>query len=112
MEGDVPTNYRRTPRVRVAIPVQLDLSRNYAFRGTIISLSTRGCLIQTGVAEQLEGQRIFIRLRLPSEQLMSLQGQVLYQHDGKCGVEFTELGSKEQRLLVELVRSCRTQMKA
>ena len=107
----MPTNYRRTPRVRAAIPIQLDLSRSYAFRGTIISLSTRGCLIQTGVAEQLEGQLIFIRLQTPAQQSLSLQGKVLYQHGGKCGVEFTELGSKEQRMLVELVRSCRIQLK-
>ena len=54
--------YRRTRRVRASIPVQLDLTRRYAFSGTIVSLSTRGCLIETGVAEQLNGKAIFIRL--------------------------------------------------
>ena len=105
----VTKNYRRTPRVRTSIPVQLDISRSYAFHGTILSLSTRGCLIQTGVAEQLQGRTIFIRIPLPSRQVMSLQGKVIYLYEGRCGVEFTELASKEKGMLVELVRRYRTQ---
>jgi hypothetical protein len=104
----VTTNYRRTPRVRTSIPVQFDISRSYAFRGTILSLSTRGCLIQTGVAEQLQGRTIFIQMQLPSRQVVSLQGKVIYLHAGRCGVEFTELASKEKGMLVELVRHYRT----
>lgn len=107
MKHVVPTNYRRTPRVRASISVQLDISRSYAFRGTITSLSTRGCLIETGIAEQLEGKTIFIRLELPTRQWMALQGRVIYQKSGACGVEFTELGGKDKGLLVELVRHCR-----
>ena len=105
--------YRRTRRVRASIPVQLDLTRRYAFSGTIISLSTRGCLIETGVAEQLNGKAIFIRLNLPQQGLMALQGRVLYLiGNNKCGVEFTELTSKDKGLLVELVRHCRTKGEA
>jgi hypothetical protein len=104
----VTTNYRRTPRVRTSIPVQLDLTRNYAFRGTILSLATRGCLIETGVAEQLRGKAIFIQLQSASRQTVSLRGNVIYLHDGKCGVEFTGLTGKEKGMLVELVRHYRT----
>lgn len=100
----VTKNYRRTPRVSTSIPVQLDLTRYYAFRGTILSLSTRGCLIETEVAEQLEGKTIFVRLQLPPHWLMPLQGKVIYRQDKKCGVEFTELTSKDKGMLVELVR--------
>src|SRR5215207_10698820 len=102
----VAQNYRRTPRVRASIPVQLDLTTRYAFSGTIVSLTTRGCLIETGIAEQLEGKAIFIRLRLSEQGLMPLQGRVIYRIGNKCGVEFTELTSKEKGLLVELVRHC------
>jgi hypothetical protein len=98
------TNYRRTPRVRTSIPVQLDVTRHYAFRGTILSLSTRGCLIETGVAEQLQGRTVFLRLLALSQESLSLQGKAIYLYEGKCGVEFTDLTSKEKGLLVELVR--------
>jgi hypothetical protein len=100
--------YRRTRRVRTSIPVQLDLTRRYAFSGTIVSLSTRGCLIETGIAEQLNGKAIFIRLQLPQQGLIALQGRGIYLLGNKCGVEFTELASKEKGMLVELVRHCRT----
>ena len=103
----VAQNYRRTPRVLVSIPVHLDLTRRYAFAGTIVSLTTRGCLIETGVAEQLEGRAIFVRLQLPERRLMPLQGRVIYRIGNKCGVEFTELASTDKRLLMELVRDCR-----
>ena len=104
--------YRRTRRVRASIPVQLDLTRRYAFSGTIISLSTRGCLIESGVAEQLNGKSVFIRLNLPQQGLMALQGKVIYLIENKCGVEFTELTSTDKGLLVELVRHCRTKGEA
>jgi len=103
----VTTNYRRTPRVRTSIPVQLDVSRSYSFRGTILSLSTRGCLIETGLAEQLQGQTIFMRLQLPSQQYLSLQGTGIYLQGKKCGVEFTGLTSRDKGMLVELVRHYR-----
>jgi len=104
----VAQNYRRTPRVRASIPVQLDLTRRYAFSGTVVSLSTRGCLIETGIAEQLDKKDVFIRLQLPQHRLVPLQGRVIYWIGNKCGVEFTELTSKEKGMLVELVRHCRT----
>ena len=103
----VVQNYRRTPRVRASIPVQLDLTRRYSFSGTVVSLTTRGCLIETGVAEQLEGRDIFLRLQLPERQLMPLQGRVIYRIGSKCGVEFTELSSTDKRQLVDLVRDYR-----
>ena len=100
--------YRRTRRVRASIPVQLDLTRRYAFSGTIVSLSTRGCLIETGIAEQLDGKAIFIRLQQPRQGLMALQGKVIYRIGNKCGVEFTELTSNDKRMLMELAQHCRT----
>ena len=103
----VAQNYRRTPRVRASIPVQLDLTTRYAFSGKVVSLTTRGCLIETGVAEQIDGRDIFIRLQLPEQRLMPLRGRVIYRIGHKCGVEFTELTSTDKRLLVELVRDCR-----
>lgn len=103
----VVKEYRRTPRVRTSIPVRVDLTRYYAFSGTILSLSTRGCLIETGVAEQIEGKTVFIRLQLPTRSLLPLQGKVIYRQGDKCGVEFAELTSKDKGMLVELVRSCR-----
>jgi hypothetical protein len=39
---------------------------------------------------------------------VSLQGKVIYLHEGRCGVEFIELASKEKGVLVELVRHYRT----
>jgi hypothetical protein len=100
--------YRRTRRVRTSIPVQLDLTRRYAFAGIIVSLTTRGCLIETGVAEQLAGKDIFLRLQLPERQFMTLRGRVIYLLvNSKCGVEFTELTSTDKGLLVELVRHWR-----
>ena len=102
------TNYRRTPRVRTSIPVQLDVTKTYTVSGTIISLSTRGCLVETGVAEQLQGKTVGLRLQSLSQQSVSLQGKVIYLHEGRCGVEFIELASKEKGVLVELVRHYRT----
>ena len=43
---------------------------------------------------------------------MALQGKVIYLVGNKCGVEFTELTSKEKAMLVELVRHCRTKGEA
>lgn len=71
--------------------------------GKITSLSKKGCFIQTR-SEALSGQRIKIRIRLPTERWMMLEGEVRHvlRRVG-FGVQFTALAEDDACMLDLLV---------
>jgi hypothetical protein len=71
--------------------------------GKITSLSKKGCFIQTR-SEALSGQMIEIRIRLPTERWMMLEGEVKHvlRRVG-FGVQFTGLAEGDASMLDLLV---------
>lgn len=99
---------RKVPRVRTAIPVEWGVTNTYSRGGRVVSLSTRGCLIRTDHVEPLYGKTVFLRFPLPDDDVVALEGHVIYYlRDVGFAVEFAELPDREHYLLARLVQDYR-----
>src|ERR687889_106441 len=99
---------RKVPRVRTAIPVEWGVTNAYARGGRVVSLSTRGCLIRTEHDEPLYGKTVHLRFPLPDDDLIALEGHVIYYlRDVGFAVEFAGLADREHYLLSRLVQDHR-----
>jgi hypothetical protein len=95
---------REAERVEIDTAIYILWGVDESLRGgKITSLSTRGCFVQTK-SEATAGQRISIRIRLPTERWMLLEGEV--RHVLKrvgFGVRFAELSEGDAGMLGLLV---------
>ncbi|MBA3768163.1 MAG: PilZ domain-containing protein [Acidobacteria bacterium] len=95
---------REAERVAIDTAIYILWGTDESLRGgKITSLSIKGCFIQTR-SEAAEGQMIAIRIRLPTERWMLLEGEV--KHVLKrvgFGVQFTELAKGDASMLTLLV---------
>ena len=103
--SDLPEGQRRKlQRVAVAIPVNWGMTRACLNNGTLISLSSKGCLIQTDSPEALSVQIIYLRFQLPGGSQMMLQGHVLYYLKQVIfGIEFSALAEHDRSMLERFV---------
>jgi CheY-like chemotaxis protein len=91
---------RKLQRVAVTIPVNWGMTRACLNNGTLISLSSKGCLIKTDSPEALSIQIIYLRFQLPDGSQMMLQGRVLYYLKQVIfGVEFSALAEHDRSRL-------------
>ncbi|MBA3439447.1 MAG: response regulator [Pyrinomonadaceae bacterium] len=94
---------REVERLQVYIPAHWGVTWQCQHDGTITSLSTKGCLVQTNLVETLSGAPIFLRFLPSTERWMSLRGKVLYYlREVGFGVEFTELTGEDEATLKKL----------
>ncbi|HYE64099.1 MAG TPA: PilZ domain-containing protein [Pyrinomonadaceae bacterium] len=94
---------REVERVPTSIPVNWGVTRECLRRGTITSLSVKGCLIEAKI-EALYGKPIFINFRLPTERWLFLQGEVIYYlRNVGFGIQFTKLTEEDKGMLSLLV---------
>ena len=99
---------RRVLRVRTAIPAEWGVTDTYTRAGRVVSFSTRGCLIRTDHVEPLYGKTVFLRFPLPDDDVLALEGHVIYYlRDVGFAVEFTNLPDREHYLLARLVQDYR-----
>ncbi len=95
---------RKVERVRTSIPVEWGVTRDYQRHGKLVSLSTKGCLLQTEHVEPLYGKTLHLRFPLPDDEWMTLQGRVIYYlREVGFAVEFDEIPDAEHYLLARLV---------
>ncbi|HEV2912294.1 MAG TPA: PilZ domain-containing protein [Pyrinomonadaceae bacterium] len=95
---------RETERVEIDAAIYILWGTGESLRGgKITSLSTRGCFVQTR-SEAVAGQTISIRIRLPTERWMLLEGEVkhILRRVG-FGVQFTEMSEGDAGMLALLV---------
>ncbi len=94
---------REVERIQVYIPAHWGVTWQCPHDGTITSLSTKGCLVQTNLVETLSGAPIFLRFLPSTEKWVSLRGKVLYYlREVGFGVEFTELTNEDEATLNKL----------
>jgi hypothetical protein len=97
--------YRReAERVEIDTAIYILWGTDESLRGgKITSLSAHGCFVQTR-SEATAGQRISIRIRLPTERWMLLEGEVRHvlRRVG-FGVRFAELNGNDAGMLGLLV---------
>jgi hypothetical protein len=95
---------REAERVEVDAAIYILWGTDESLRGgKITSLSTAGCFVQTR-SEALVGQAVTIRIRLPTERWMLLQGEV--RHVLKrvgFGVEFRDVAEGDAGMLALLL---------
>lgn len=95
---------REAERVEIDTAIYILWGTDESLRGgKITSLSVKGCFVQTR-SEAFAGQMISIRIRLPTERWMVLEGQV--KHVLKrvgFGVQFTGLAKGDAGMLTLLV---------
>ena len=95
---------REAERVEIDTAIYILWGTDESLRGgKITSLSIKGCFIQTR-SEASEGQMIAIRIRLPTERWMLLEGEV--KHVLKrvgFGVQFTGLARGDAGMLTLLM---------
>jgi PilZ domain len=99
---------REHQRVRTSIPIEWGVSDAYQRRGTILSLSTGGCLIKANIDELLSDKTIFVRFMLPaghwSAHWVSLRGEIAYYLRGVgFAMQFTEMTEADSEMLGQLV---------
>lgn len=101
-------NARQNLRVRTSLDCIFGPTTDTPRSGTVTSLSFLGCFIKTkGWATK--DQKIFLRLWLPEERWLRLQGVVIYHLESiGFGLTFTELGEEEESALTLLVSQAAT----
>jgi PilZ domain len=95
---------REAERVEIETAIYILWGTDESLRGgKITSLSTGGCFVQTR-SEALAGQKLSIRIRLPTERWMLLEGEVRHvlRRVG-FGVRFAELTESDAAMLGLLV---------
>jgi PilZ domain len=95
---------REAERVEIDTAIYILWGTDESLRGgKITSLSTKGCFVQTR-SEATAGQLISIRIRLPTERWMLLEGRI--RHVLKrvgFGVQFTQMAEGDAGMLDLLV---------
>jgi hypothetical protein len=89
--------------VETALYILWEAGKDSVGSGKITSLSSKGCFVQTR-SEPTAGHSIMIRLRLPTERWLALEGRVVHvlRRVG-FGVQFTGLALVDQEMLALLV---------
>ena len=98
---------RKLERVEVEVETALyilwEAGKDFTGSGKITSLSSQGCFVQSK-SEPTAGQSMMIRLRLPTERWLALEGRVVHVlRKVGFGVEFKGLTLVDQEMLALLV---------
>ena len=90
-------------RVKTSLPCTFGPSPAAPRNGTVTSLSISGCFVKTKVWIT-KGQKMYLRLWLPEERWLRLQGEILYHlEEIGFGILFTDVGAEDESILRELV---------
>lgn len=96
-------NTRDNTRVKTSLPCSFGPSPSTPRNGTVTSLSISGCFIKTKVWVT-KGQKMYLRLWLPEERWLRLQGEILYHLEAiGFGILFSEVGAEDESILQDLV---------
>lgn len=96
-------NTRENRRVKTSLPCSFGPSPSTPRNGTVTSLSISGCFVKTKVWVT-KGQNMYLRLWLPEERWLRLQGEILYNLESiGFGILFREVGAEEESILKDLV---------
>lgn len=94
---------RENTRVKTSLPCTFGTSPATPRNGTVTSLSVLGCFIKTKVWVT-KGQKMYLRLWLPEERWLRLQGEILYHLEAiGFGIHFTDVGAEDETILREMV---------
>ncbi|HYY57610.1 MAG TPA: hypothetical protein VE842_09785 [Pyrinomonadaceae bacterium] len=95
---------REAERVEIDAAIYILWGTDESLRGgKITSLSTLGCFVQTR-SEAVEGQTISVRIRLPTERWMLLEGEVRHvRRRVGFGVEFRDVAEGDAGMLALLL---------
>jgi hypothetical protein len=89
--------------VETALYILWEAGEGSVGSGKITSLSRRGCFVQTR-SEPPAGRSMMIRLRLPTERWLALEGRVVHVlRKVGFGVQFKDLTLVDQEMLALLV---------
>jgi hypothetical protein len=95
-------NSRENTRVKTSLPCTFGPLPATPRNGIVTSLSITGCFVKTKVWVT-KGQNIYLRLWLPEERWLRLQGEILYHLEAiGFGILFTDVGAEDERILKEL----------
>jgi hypothetical protein len=96
-------NIRENTRVKTSLACTFGPSPATPRNGTVTSLSISGCFVKTKVWIT-KGQKMYLRLWLPEERWLRLQGEILYHlEEIGFGILFTDVGAEEENILRELI---------
>jgi hypothetical protein len=108
LSASMTPNIRQNARVRVSISCIFGVTPDTPRSGTVTSISVLGCFVKTkGWASK--GQKMHLRLWLPDNCWLRLQGTVLYHLESiGFGLIFNEVSSDDESMLESLVRKAAT----
>src|SRR4051812_17683838 len=97
------TNARKNQRVKTSISCIFGVTPDTPRSGTVTSLSTSGCFVKTKVWST-NTPTMHIRLWLPTERWLRLQGTVLYHLDHiGFGLHFTGITPEDETIISTLI---------
>jgi hypothetical protein len=103
MSTTTTQNTRENSRVKTSLACTFGPSPATPRNGTVTSLSTSGCFVKTKVWIT-KGQKMYLRLWLPEERWLRLQGEILYHlEEIGFGILFIDVGAEEESILRDLV---------
>lgn len=91
------TNMRRFPRIPCDLPTEVEVEGVGLCSGRITNLGIGGVLLNAPRAIPHVGSDLHLRFSLPiSKRPVATVGKVRWTTDGRAGVEFVQLGQREQ----------------
>lgn len=103
MRTEIVHDRRGVARAKLKISCAWGATPDTPRTGTISSLSRQGCFVQTKAATVTQGQRMYLKLWLPTFTWLELTGATLYHMEGVgFGVKFTGLSPADELALDEL----------
>ncbi len=90
---------RETRRIKTSLSCNWGVTEDCPRNGTITSLSSKGCFVQTKAAIS-EGAKLFINCWLPSRRWFPLRGQIVY-HIPRVGfgLTFADMTDSDHEML-------------
>lgn len=91
--------------MQVSIPARWGTTPQVPHVATVISLSIKGCLVQTDIVKPLSDLPIYLNMLLPHGGWMSLRGSVIYHLRGVgFGMIFLGLEQNEEDMIQEILQ--------
>jgi hypothetical protein len=96
-------NSRKNQRIKTSISCIFGMTPDTPRSGTVTSLSLSGCFVKTKVWST-NAPKMHVRLWMPTERWLPLQGTVLYHLDQiGFGLRFTDLTPEDETDLLTLI---------
>ena len=111
-----PSDHRRTPRLKVTLPIEVSASSDgstaLSFLLKTRDLSSGGAYLPSDLFFEV-GERLTLQLGLPEGGRLPMAGKVAWIKQDQepdhmlcgMGIEFVELSERERRTLAELTRT-------